>query len=334
MEKKDLPSVTIDGYSVDISANIELPVEISSIKKYGAKGVGLLRTEFLYLTSEEIPDEETQYNFYSEVAEVCSPDYVIIRTLDLGGDKVFKQQEREANPFLGWRGVRFTLEMKEIFRIQLRAILRASSVGNVHVLVPMVSQVSEMEKVMEIIDEIKGELKSEGYDFDENIEVGAMVEIPSVPLLADKFSEVVDFFSIGTNDLTQYTLAVDRGNKKVSELFDQLDPSIISLMKMTVEEAHHRDKWVGVCGDIATDIVAIPVLIGMEVDELSLPPPFIPQIKNVIRGIGLKESRELLQKVEKKSSAGEVRKFLRKELLDRIPVLKNILVEVENDSDN
>ncbi len=331
LKKKDLPATTIDGYSIDISANIELPIELSSIKKYGAKGVGLLRTEFLYLTSEEIPDEEKQFRFYSEIADVCSPDYVIMRTLDLGGDKVFKTKEKEANPFLGWRGVRFTLGAREIFRIQLRAMLRASAKGNVRLLIPMVSQVEEIIEVRKIVEDVKEELRKEGYPFDENIEIGAMVEIPSVSLLADHFSKEVDFLSIGTNDLTQYTLAVDRGNKRVSALFDHLDPSVISLMKMTVKGAHHNNKWVGVCGEMACDLVAMPVLIGLEVDELSLPPTFIPQVKNVIRGLSLKESKKLLEKVEKKESANNVRGFLKKELLKRFPSLKNILVEVEND---
>jgi phosphotransferase system enzyme I (PtsI) len=331
LEKKDLPATTIDGYSIDISANIELPIELPFIKKYGAKGVGLLRTEFLFLTSKAIPDEKAQYDFYLKVAEQSFPDYVIMRTLDLGGDKVFKTKAQEENPFLGWRGVRFTLANEKIFKDQLRAMLRASAKGNVRILIPMVSQVEEMLKVKEITEKIKTELKKEGVAFDENIEIGAMVEIPSVPLMADLFSGVVDFFSIGTNDLTQYTLAVDRGNKKISSLFDQLAPSVISLMKMTVQKAHHNNKWVGLCGDIAADVVALPVLIGMEMDELSIPPSFIPQVKNVIRGLSLKECKDLLKDVEKKASAKEVREFLKEEMLKRFPSLKNILVEVEND---
>lgn len=330
LEKKDLPATTIDGYSIDISANVELPIELPSIKKYGAKGVGLLRTEFLFLTSEEVPDEEEQYNFYLKVAENTFPDYVIMRTLDLGGDKVFKTKVQETNPFLGWRGVRFTLANKKIFKDQLRAIMRASAKGNVRILIPMVSQVEEIIRVRELTEDIKLELEQDGLDYDKDIEIGAMVEIPSVPLMADLFTEVVDFFSIGTNDLTQYTLAVDRGNKKVSGLFDQLDPSVIALMKMTVKKAHHNNKWVGVCGDVAADIVAVPVLIGMEMDELSLPPSFIPQVKNIIRGLSLTESKDLLKNVENLGSAKEVREFLKYEMLKRFPSLKNILVEVEN----
>jgi len=327
---KELPATTIDGYSIDIAANIELPMEISCIKKYGAKGVGLLRTEFLYLTSDSIPDEEVQYRFYSKVADICSPDYVIVRTFDLGGDKIFKTKiKEEANPFLGWRGIRFALSNEGIFRTQLRAILRVSAKGNIRLLIPMVSTVEEMIKVRRIVGEIMEELRTEGQSFDENIEIGAMVEIPSICLLADRFTEVVDFFSIGTNDLTQYTLAVDRGNKRVSKLYDHLAPSVIKLMKMTVEQAHQNHKWVGVCGEIAGDLVAVPLLIGLEVDEFSVPPSFIPQIKNVIRGLSLKEAKELLGQAEKKESAIEVRGFLKDELLKRFPSLKNILVEVE-----
>ena len=331
LEQKDLPATTIDSYSIDISANIELPIEIPFIKKFGAKGVGLLRTEFLFLTSEEVPGEREQYDFYLKVAENAYPDYVIMRTLDLGGDKVFKTKVQEENPFLGWRGVRFTLANEEIFKDQLRAMLKVSSKGNVRILIPMVSQFEEILRVKKIVEDIKSELKKEGIDYDENIEIGAMVEIPSVPLMADYFSEIVDFFSIGTNDLTQYTLAVDRGNKNISSLFDQLDPAVITLMEMTVQKAHHNNKWVGVCGDVASDVVAIPLLIGMEMDELSLPPSFIPQIKNIIRGLSLKECKELLDSARKKRSAREVREFLKKEMLNRFPSLKNILVEVEDD---
>lgn len=331
LKQKDLPATTIDSYSIDISANIELPIELPFIKKFGAKGVGLLRTEFLFLTSEDVPDEKEQYDFYLKVAENAYPDYVIMRTLDLGGDKVFKTKVQEENPFLGWRGVRFTLANEKIFKDQLRAMLKASAKGNVRILIPMVSQLEEIIKVKDIVEEIKAELKKEDIAYDENIEIGAMVEIPSVPLMADFFSEIVDFFSIGTNDLTQYTLAVDRGNKNISNLFDQLDPAVITLMEMTVQKAHHNNKWVGVCGDIASDVVAIPLLIGMEMDELSLPPSFIPQIKNIIRGLSLKESKGLLENAKKKRSASEVREFLKEEMLNRFPSLKNILVEVEDD---
>ena len=331
LEQKDLPATTIDSYSIDISANIELPIELPFIKRFGAKGVGLLRTEFLFLTSEDVPGEKEQYDFYLKVAESAYPDYVIMRTLDLGGDKVFKTKVQEENPFLGWRGVRFTLANKKIFADQLRAMLKVSAKGNVRILIPMVSQLDEIRRVKNIVEGIKAELKEEGIAYDENIEIGAMVEIPSVPLMADFFSDVVDFFSVGTNDLTQYTLAVDRGNKNISSLFDQLDPAVIALMEMTVQKAHHKNKWVGVCGDVAADVVAIPLLIGMEMDELSLPPSFIPQIKNIIRGLSLKECKDLLDNAKKKRSASEVREFLKEEMLNRFPSLKNILVEVEDD---
>ncbi len=330
LKQKDLPAITLDGYSIDICANIELPMELGFIEKYGAKGVGLLRTEFLYLTSDTIPNEDVQYRFYSDIARICSPEYVIVRTLDLGGDKVFKTKiKEEANPFLGWRGIRFSLSNKEIFTTQLRAILRASSNGNIRLLIPMVSQVEEMIEVHRIVKETMKELRKEGHSFDKNIEIGAMVEVPSVCLLADRFARVVDFFSIGTNDLTQYTLAVDRGNRRVSKLYDHFDPSVLELIKMAVKQAHHNNKWVGVCGEIAADIVAIPLLIGLEVDELSMPPSFIPQVKNIIRGISLEEARELLAQAEKKGSANEVREFLGIQLLKRFPSLKNILGEVE-----
>lgn len=328
LSQKDLPATTIDGYSIDISANIELLQELSFIEKYGAKGVGLLRTEFLYLTSDDIPDEEAQFEFYSEIADVCFPDYVIVRTLDIGGDKVFKRYIKEANPFLGWRGIRFSLSNERIFKTQIRAILRSSAKGNIRLLIPMVSQVEEMVMVREVVEATKKELQEGGIPFDESIEIGAMVEVPSVCLLADHFAKVVDFFSIGTNDLTQYALAVDRGNERISDLYDHLNPSVIELMRMTVEKAHKNHKWVGVCGEIAADLVAIPILIGLEVDELSLPAHFIPQVKKVIRGISKSEGRKLLIQAIKKKSATEVRGFLLNELISRFPSLKNILVEV------
>lgn len=332
LKEKDLPSKTIDGYSIDISANIELPLEINSINKYGAEGVGLLRTEFIYLQSDELPDEDNQFNFYSKVASISLPDYVIIRTLDIGGDKLLKiGLPEETNPALGWRGIRLSMGNTSIFKTQLRAILRASSSGNIRILLPMISQIEEVKKFKAILEEVKDELRKQKIEFDEDIEVGIMVEVPSVSLMTDCFAKNVDFFSIGTNDLTQYTLAVDRGNKRVSSIYDHLDPSIIKLMKMTVEKAHQRKKWVGVCGKIAADPVAVPVLIGLGVDELSLTPAFIPEIKNIIRGISKKESIDLLNHVLKLETSKEIRSFLEKELLQRFPSLKSILVEVEND---
>ncbi len=327
---RELPSTTMDGKLYDITANIEFPVEIESAKRNGAKGIGLYRTEFIYFMKNQLPDEETQFRIYSEAASAFNPNPVIIRTLDIGGDKLLKwEYMQEHNPFLGWRGIRFTLDRVDIMLTQIKAILRAAKFGNVKIMLPMVSNIDEVIKAKDIVNEGKNILRKEGKEFKEDIEIGIMVEIPSTVLLAETFAKNVDFFSIGSNDLTQYTLAVDRGNEKVSHIYDHLDPSVIKLIKMSVEAAHSNGIWVGVCGEIASDLLAVPLLVGLKIDEFSVSPSLIPQVKNIIRGITFIESQKIAENVLNMESSRNVREYLKEELLKRFPNLKNFFMEVE-----
>ncbi len=326
---KDLPAVTLDGYSIDLSANIELPGEVDSAVSHGAKGIGLYRTEFLYLTSSQLPSEEEQYQAYREVAEKISPDSVIIRTLDLGGDKVSSlgPPSRECNPFLGWRAIRFCLSNQEVFKVQLRAILRASANGNVKVLFPMISSIEELKEARGVLEEVKGGLSKAGIPFDHGIEVGVMIEIPSAALAAKVLSKQADFFSIGTNDLTQYTLAVDRANDKVAYLYDHLHPTVLSLLKGVVDSAHQNHIWVGVCGEMAGDLLAVPILLGMGVDEFSTPPILVPEVKKIVRTLTVKEAKEIFQKVSSFSTVGEIRDHMRRQIEERFPALAQMMLE-------
>uniref|UniRef100_A0A7C4YG98 Phosphoenolpyruvate-protein phosphotransferase n=1 Tax=candidate division WOR-3 bacterium TaxID=2052148 RepID=A0A7C4YG98_UNCW3 len=325
-----LPSTTMDGKLYDITANIEFPVEIESAKRNGAKGIGLYRTEFIFFMKNQLPDEETQFNIYKNAVEFFNPNPVIIRTLDIGGDKILKWEYlEEHNPFLGWRGIRFTLDRSEIMLTQFKAILRAGAKGNVKIMLPMVSNIDEVIKAKDLLEEAKKLLKKEGKEFKEDIEMGIMVEVPSVAILGDIFAKNVDFFSIGSNDLTQYTLAVDRGNEKVSYIYDHLDPSVLKLVKMAVDAAHSNGIWVGVCGELASDLLAIPLLVGLKVDEFSVSPSLIPQVKNIVRGITFDESVIITENALCMESSKKVREYLKDELLKRFPNLKNFFMEVE-----
>ena len=291
----DLPAVTLDGTKFTLSANIEQTSDIESVKSFGAEGVGLFRTEYLFIHRSSLPTEEEQYEAYRKVAAELKPYSVIIRTLDLGGDKFMAQVQfaQEMNPFLGWRAIRFCLEQKEIFRAQLRAILRASVEGNIKMMYPMVSCQDEVIKANAFVEEYKAELRSEGIPFDENIEIGVMIEIPSAAIAASTLAKHVKFFSIGTNDLIQYTLAVDRMNQKIAHLYEPTHPAIIRLIKMTTDAAHQHGIWCGVCGEMAGDPELTPLLLALGVDELSAAPPLIPQVKLMIRRLKMEEIREL-----------------------------------------
>ncbi len=332
---KELSATTIDGYEVDLSANIEMIEEIEAVKRCGAKGVGLLRTEFFFFSERRLPGEEEQFEFYKKIASSLAPDPVIIRVLDIGGDKLYSWEEyKEANPFLGWRGIRILLEEKNLLKTQLRAILRASACGNVKILLPMISSIDEVMDAKKILEETKEELRKEGKEFDEKIELGVMVEIPSCALLAREMGKFVDFFSIGSNDLTQYTLAVDRTNERISYLFSHLHPAVLKLMKLTVEGGHENGKWVGVCGEIAGDPLSVPVLLGLGVDELSTSPIIIPEIKSIIRGLTMEEARSITEKVMRMNRVEEIRRYLREEMAQRFPLLINLFVEEEDAGDN
>jgi phosphotransferase system enzyme I (PtsI) len=294
-EIRGQPAVTLDGRIIHLSANIEDQHDVAAVVTHGAEGVGLFRTEFLFINREKLPTEEEQFQVYREVAAALKPQPVIIRTLDLGGDKFSSQLQlaEEMNPFLGWRAIRFCLAQPEVFRAQLRAILRASASGCVRMMYPMISGMDELEQANAHLEKCKAELRAEQVPFDEKIEVGAMIEIPSAALVSDALAKRVNFFSIGSNDLIQYTLAADRTNEKVSHLYEPTHPSILRLIKMTVDAAHAHGIWVGVCGEIAGDPVLAPLLLGLGVDELSAAPAAIDSVKYIIRRVKNEEARAL-----------------------------------------
>jgi phosphotransferase system enzyme I (PtsI) len=296
-EIQSQPAVTLDGKFIHLSANIEDPHDTKAVLKHGAEGVGLFRTEFLFISRASLPTEEEQYKVYQQVAAALKPNSVIIRTLDLGGDKFASHLHlaQEMNPFLGWRAIRFCLAQPEMFRAQLRAILRASAEGNVKMMYPMISGLDELSQASALVEKCKTELRAEKISFDEKMEIGAMIEIPSAALIADSLAQRVKFFSIGSNDLIQYTLAADRTNEKVSHLYEPTHPAIIRLIKMTVDAAHRHGAWVGVCGEIAGDPALVPLLIGLGVDELSAAPPVVPQVKYIVRRLKLSETRALAE---------------------------------------
>jgi phosphoenolpyruvate-protein phosphotransferase (PTS system enzyme I) len=289
------PAVTLDGQRITLSANVEQASDAAEVRANGAEGVGLFRTEFLFIKRDILPTEEEQYQAYRQVAASLNPQPVIIRTLDLGGDKFLShlQVPTEMNPFLGWRAIRYCLQEQSVFRAQLRAILRASAEGNVKMMYPMISGVDELIQANEIVESCKAELRAQKTPFNEQIEIGAMIEIPSAVLVADSLARRLKFFSIGTNDLIQYTLAVDRMNEKVAHLYEPTNPAILRLIKATVEAGKRAGIWVGVCGEMGGDPVLTPLLLGLGVDELSAAPPLVPAVKFLIRRLKLNEAKEL-----------------------------------------
>jgi phosphotransferase system enzyme I (PtsI) len=302
------PAVTLDGARVTLSANIEQPSDAEAVLESGAEGVGLFRTEYLFVHRQTLPTEEEQYDAYRQVAAALKPDPVIIRTLDLGGDKFLShlQLPMEMNPFLGWRAIRFCLQEREIFRSQLRAILRASAEGNIKVMYPMISGVDELTQANALVEEYKAELAKEGVPFDEKIEVGAMIEIPSAAVAADVLARRAQFFSIGTNDLIQYTLAVDRLNERIAHLYEPTHPAILRLIKLTADAGRRHGIWTGVCGEMAGDPVLIPLLLGLGVTELSAAPPIVPHIKYLIRRVKMSEATALAEFALNCESAAEI----------------------------
>ena len=302
------PAVTLDGKVIHLSANIEDQHDVEAVIKHGAEGVGLFRTEFLFINREKLPTEEDQFLVYREVAEKLKPQPVIIRTLDLGGDKFASQLQlaEEMNPFLGWRAIRFCLAQPDLFRAQLRAILRASASGDIRMMYPMISGIDELNQANAHVEACKAELRAKNIPFNEKLEIGAMIEIPSAALVADALAKKVSFFSIGTNDLIQYTLAADRTNEKVSHLYEPTHPSILRLIKMTVDAAHANNIWTGVCGEIAGDPVLVPLLLGLGVDELSAAPSAIDSVKYMIRRVKSEEARALADFALKSESPTEI----------------------------
>jgi len=305
---RETTSTTLDGRHVVLSANIELPEEVDVVRKSGAEGIGLYRTEFFYINKTELPDEEAQYLNYKRVAEEVMPYSVIIRTLDLGGDKFMTSLDlpEELNPFLGWRAIRFCLERPEIFKIQLRAILRAGVGGNVRMMYPMISGIDELRRANAVLEECKEELRKEGQPFNEAMEVGAMIEVPSAAIVADLLAREVDFFSIGTNDLIQYSIAVDRVNERIAHLYEPTHPAIIRLIKNVVDAGHAHDLWVGVCGEMAGEIALTPLLIGLGVDELSTGAGMVPRVKRAVQRLDVGACLKLVERIVRMESASQI----------------------------
>ena len=288
---------TRDGHRIILSANIERAADVEGVLQCGATGVGLFRTEFLFINRSDLPGEEEQFAAYRKVTESLAPDPVIIRTLDLGGDKLLSHVNvaEEMNPFLGWRAIRLCLEEKDLFRTQLRAILRASVFGNLKIMYPMISGVEELEAANVLLDECREQLRDEGVAFAEDVEIGVMIETPSAAMIADRLARRVKFFSIGTNDLIQYTLAVDRLNEKIAHLYEPTHPSILRLIKATVDAGQAHGIWTGICGEMAGDLAAVPLLLGLGVSELSVTPSMVPRVKMLIRSIEMSEARKLAE---------------------------------------
>jgi phosphotransferase system enzyme I (PtsI) len=278
------------------------------VREYGAEGVGLFRTEYLFIHRDTLPTEEEQYEAYAAVARGLKPNPVLIRTLDLGGDKFLTQLKvpEEMNPFLGWRAIRFCLEEKEIFSAQLRAILRASAHGDIRMMYPMISGVGEMDEANALVEECKAQLTEEGVEFNPDMEIGAMIEIPSAVMVADDLAKRAKFFSIGTNDLIQYSLAVDRMNERIAHLYQPTHPAILNLIHLTVEAAERNGIWAGVCGEMAHDPALVPLLLGLGIKELSAATPSIPNIKYLIRNLDLNEAKELAAEALKLESSAEI----------------------------
>jgi len=328
---KDYPAVTLDGRKIELSGNIESADEIDDIISHGARGIGLFRTEYFFMGRGTLPGEEEQYEFYRDVVRRVSPDPVIVRTLDIGGDKFanWVDDRPEENPFMGWRGIRFTLSRKDIFRTQLRAVYRAAAHGPVRIMFPMVSVVDEVRAALAICDEVKEDLHRERYQFGRDVEIGIMVETPSAVALADNLAKEVDFFSIGSNDLVQYTLAVDRGNSRIAYLYDELHPSIIRMIYDTVQAAHRNSIWAGLCGEMTASVGVhgTLLLIGAGLDELSAPAFLIPEVKKIIRSVTYDETKTLIKKALRKSTAAEIRELIDKFLKDKRPDLQEFVIK-------
>lgn len=324
---KDLPAETKDGRTVELSANIELPEELEYVVVQGSQGVGLYRTESLLTGRSDFPSEEEQYREYKKVAERIYPHRVIMRSFDIGGDKIDPWMAEEANPFLGWRGIRISLDRPEIFMSQLRAVLRASTRKNLAIMFPMISTISEVHKAKEYVERAKAELRAQKIKFDEGMQVGVMIEVPSAALMAGAIASQVDFLSIGSNDLTQYLLAVDRGNSLVTNLYQEFDPSLLITLKHIINAGHKQGKWVGICGGLAGNPVATALLIGLGIDELSVVPAVLPEIKKIIRSLRFTDMQMIAQKALGMATGEEVESclvsFLKNECPD-IPLEDNL----------
>ncbi|WP_048750186.1 phosphoenolpyruvate-protein phosphotransferase PtsI [Aggregatibacter segnis] len=316
---KDLPALTLDGHRVDVVANIGTIRDVEGAERNGAEGVGLYRTEFLFMDRDQLPTEEEQFIAYKEVVEAMNGNLVILRTMDIGGDKElpYLNLPKEMNPFLGWRAIRIALDRREILNAQLRAVLRASAYGRLAVMFPMIISVEEIRELKSVIEELKVELRNEGKDFDENIQIGVMVETPSAAVNAKFLAKEVDFFSIGTNDLTQYTLAVDRGNELISHLYNPMSPSVLSLIKQVIDASHAEGKWTGMCGELAGDENATILLLGMGLDEFSMSAISVPRIKKLIRNVNYQDAKLLAEKALQQPTAAEIDRLVADFLVEK-----------------
>jgi phosphotransferase system enzyme I (PtsI) len=327
----NLPAQTPDGHTVELLANLELPEEIPSIIKSGAKGIGLYRTEYFYMNRKDLPSEEEQFQAYKKVAEAIKPHSVTIRTLDLGGDKFISslQIPKDMYSFLGWRALRFCLARPDIFKVQLRAILRSSVFGKIRLMYPMVTGVQEFRDANAILEEVKQELRDEKISFDENMPIGIMVEVPSAAMVADLLAKEAAFFSIGTNDLIQYTLAVDRVNQQTDDLYDPEHPAILRFLKRIIDSGHAEGIDVCVCGEMSSEVHLALLLLGLKVDELSMSAINILQIKNLIRNVNFSEAKQLVHEVMQVATGNEVNELVKKRLTKLAPNLSVALEERE-----
>lgn len=313
---KDLPAETVDGHRVELAANMGRPEEAENIAGKGADGVGLFRSEFLFMDRDTLPDEEEQFAAYREAAVKLGGKPVIIRTLDVGGDKHLPYLDipKEENPFLGWRAIRISLARQDIFKTQLRALLRASAYGKILIMFPMISHLEQLRSAKQALEEAKMELRQQNVPFDEQLQVGMMMEIPSACVLADTFAKEVDFFSIGTNDLVQYTLAVDRMNENISQLYSYFHPAVLKLIAQVIEASHRAGIWTGMCGEMAADPAAAELLLGLGLDEFSANINSLPFVKDRIRSLSYEEAKQAAQHALTLSTAEEVESYLRSRL--------------------
>jgi len=318
---RDLPAETLDGYRVKVLANIELVDEIPSVLQHGAEGIGLYRTEYLYLNRKDLPSEEDHFNAYKKVVEGIYPHPAIIRTLDIGGDKFLSHLDlaAEMNPAMGLRAIRFSLKEVDIFKVQLRAILRASAYGKVKILFPMISGATEIREVKKILNEVRLNLSAEGIPFDPRMEIGIMIEVPSAVTISDILAKEVDYFSIGTNDLIQYSLAIDRVNESVTHLYEPLHPAILRLVKTVVKAAHQAGIRVAMCGEMAGEPLYVPILVGLELDDLSMNVLSIFRVKKILRAYTFRDCKDLVEKSLHLSTPEEIEELVRASLRKKFP---------------
>ncbi|MBI9098509.1 MAG: phosphoenolpyruvate--protein phosphotransferase [Spirochaetaceae bacterium] len=319
-----LAAETRDGKLIKLNANIEIPEEVDSVLVHGADGIGLYRSEFLFMQGGSVPAEEEQFEAYKMVLEAMDGKPVTIRTLDVGGDKFIPSINSlaENNPLLGWRAIRFCIEHKDFFKIQLRALLRSSVFGNLKIMFPMISGVEELEKALAILEETKEELRSENIDFIEKIPVGIMIEVPSAAMTSDILAKKVDFFSIGTNDLIQYTIAVDRGNEKIAGLYEPFHPGVLRLIRMVIDNAHAQGLSVSMCGEMAGDIYSSVILLGLGLDVYSMSSISIPEIKRIIRSVSMTDAEELVGTIMSMKSFGDIDQYVKNWMEEKFDIIK------------